>query len=85
MKVLVTGANGYIGSKVVNSLLEYKNIEVICVDIDSSHIDKRASFIKFDICRKFIYFCSNELYGQVRYDFNKTINIYSRKNDKKFC
>lgn len=49
MKVLVTGSNGYIGSKVVNSLLEYKNIEVICVDIDNSHIDKRASFIKFDI------------------------------------
>ena len=49
MKILVTGANGYIGSKVVNSLLEYENIEVICVDIDNSHIDKRASFIKFDI------------------------------------
>ena len=49
MKILVTGANGYIGSKVVNSLLECKNIEVICVDIDNSHIDKRASFIKFDI------------------------------------
>lgn len=49
MKILVTGANGYIGSKVVNSLLEYQNIEVICVDIDNFHIDKRASFIKLDI------------------------------------
>ena len=41
MKVLVTGANGYIGSKVVEYLLGLGNIEVISVDIDNSHIDKR--------------------------------------------
>lgn len=65
MKILVTGANGYIGSKVVNSLLEFKNIEVICVDINDSHIDKRASFIKFDILNSDtsstnLYKCFNE-------------------------
>lgn len=49
MKILVTGANGYIGSKVVTSLLKYRDIEVVCVDIDDSHIDKRTSFVKFDI------------------------------------
>lgn len=49
MKVLVTGANGYIGSKVVEYLLGLGNIEVISVDIDNSHIDKRCHFIKCDI------------------------------------
>lgn len=48
MKVLVTGANGYIGSKVVKKLCEY-GIEVIATDFSNANIDERAHFIKADI------------------------------------
>ena len=41
MKVLVTGANGYIGSRVVQKLLD-RNIEVLAADISGEHIDPRA-------------------------------------------
>ncbi|MGN0807261.1 MAG: NAD-dependent epimerase/dehydratase family protein [Candidatus Coproplasma sp.] len=44
MKILVTGANGYIGSKVVKQLLDY-GIEVIATDISNQNIDERASYI----------------------------------------
>lgn len=45
MKILVTGANGYIGSHVVKALLDAKN-EVIAVDFKHDNIDNRAK--KFD-------------------------------------
>lgn len=49
MRILVTGANGYIGSKVVKYLLDLGNIEVISVDLSNTHIDERSQFIKLDI------------------------------------
>lgn len=41
MKVLVTGANGYIGRHVVKSLLD-KNIDVIACDVNTADVDARA-------------------------------------------
>ena len=49
MKILVTGANGYIGSKVVKYLLDRGDIDVISVDLSNEHIDNRSKFIKCDI------------------------------------
>lgn len=48
MKILVTGANGYIGSKVVKKLCDYE-VEVIATDFSDTNIDKRAKFLKADI------------------------------------
>lgn len=48
MKILITGANGYIGSHVVTSLLE-KGHNVVACDIVTDHIDPRAQIIKYDI------------------------------------
>lgn len=48
MKILVTGANGYIGSKVVTKLLDDGH-EVIAASRNNSNIDPRASFFKCDI------------------------------------
>lgn len=46
MKILVTGANGYIGSHVTKELLNAGH-KVIAVDIKADNIDKRAT-IKTD-------------------------------------
>ncbi len=48
MRILVTGANGYIGTKIVKKLLDYGN-EVIAVDLDVEHIDLRADIRKVNI------------------------------------
>ncbi len=48
MKILVTGANGYIGSKVVKQLLD-DGLEVIATDINNINIDKRAKYINVNI------------------------------------
>ncbi len=48
MRVLVTGANGYIGSKVVRQLCDL-NVEVIATDFSNNHIDSRALFIQDDL------------------------------------
>lgn len=48
MKILVTGANGYLGQGVVKQLLDDGN-EVIATDFSSSHIDNRAVLKECDI------------------------------------
>lgn len=45
MKILVTGANGYLGVGIVKCLLDKSN-EVIAVDLKLDHVDNRA--IKFE-------------------------------------
>ena len=48
MKVLVTGANGYIGRFVVKKLLD-RGAEVIACDIRTTEIDERADKMEFNI------------------------------------
>lgn len=48
MRVLVTGANGYLGSGVLKYLLD-DGIEVIAVDHQNTYIDNRAYSIKTDL------------------------------------
>ena len=62
MKVLVTGANGYLGTGVVKKLLD-DGIEVIATDHRNTDIDERANIIVadlFDIENPYEYFgCPN--------------------------
>lgn len=48
MKILVTGANGYIGRHVVKALLD-KEVQVIACDVNVDGIDTRAESISFNI------------------------------------
>lgn len=42
MKILVTGANGYLGQGIVKTLLN-DNLDIIAADFESSYIDNRAN------------------------------------------
>ena len=48
MRILVTGANGYLGKGVVKKLLDY-GVDVIATDFKSELIDKRAHIVCEDI------------------------------------
>lgn len=48
MKILVTGANGYLGKGVVKELLD-KGYQVIATDFKSNYIDSRATIIEEDL------------------------------------
>lgn len=48
MRILVTGANGYIGQGVVKQLLDNNN-EVIATDLSTEYVDNRAKCIDCDI------------------------------------
>ena len=48
MKVLVTGANGYIGQGVVRHLLDNHH-EVVATDFSVEHVDERANKIAGNI------------------------------------
>jgi dTDP-6-deoxy-L-talose 4-dehydrogenase (NAD+) len=61
MKVLVTGANGYIGSHTVKGFLE-KGIDVIAVDFNKNNIDSRAKFVFYDIFNS-----SKSIYSDIDY------------------
>ena len=44
MKILVTGANGYLGSGIVKAIIDLDN-EVVATDFTTNHIDERAEKI----------------------------------------
>lgn len=58
MKILVTGANGYLGSGIIKELLNYGN-EVIATDFNTDRVDNRAKKINcnlFKVKDPFNYF-----------------------------
>lgn len=58
MKILVTGANGYLGQGVVKRLLDDSH-DVIAADISTQYIDDRANCVEcdlFDIVNPYEYF-----------------------------
>ena len=48
MKILVTGANGYLGSALVTKCID-SGYETVAVDINNTYIDKRAKYKNIDI------------------------------------
>lgn len=58
MKVLITGANGYLGQGIVKAVLDYGE-NVIAVDFETDHVDERAdsrSCNLFEIDNPYEYF-----------------------------
>lgn len=63
MKVLITGANGYLGKGVVKALLD-RGIEVIATDFECTGIDERANTIcsnLFTVEDPFSFFCEPDV------------------------
>ena len=48
MKVLVTGANGYLGSGVINCLVR-DNVQVVATDFSGENVNKEAEFIQANL------------------------------------
>ena len=48
MKILITGANGYLGSGIVKKLLD-NGCDVIAADFDLSNVDNRAQKMKCNL------------------------------------
>ena len=58
MRILVTGANGYLGQGIVKHLLDH-NIDVIAADFKTNHVDERADRIScnlFNVENPYAYF-----------------------------
>lgn len=51
-KVLVTGANGYIGHHVAENLIKNSNFEVIAVDFRNDNIPKNSKYLNVDILNR---------------------------------
>lgn len=63
MKILVTGANGYIGQGIVKALLD-KKADVIATDLSLNNTDKRAQLVEaniFEINNPYDYFGQPEV------------------------
>lgn len=58
MKILVTGANGYLGQGIVKSILDH-GVDVIAADVRCDHVDERAEAVEcnlFKIKKPYEYF-----------------------------
>lgn len=58
MKILVTGANGYLGQGIVKAIIDYGN-EVIATDFKTTNIDSRAEILScnlFEVKNPYEYF-----------------------------
>lgn len=85
MKILVTGANGYLGQGVVKELLDL-NCEVIAADFKLDNVDKRAKKIEgslFDVENPYEYFEKPDIVlhmawrdGFRHYSDNHIIDLY---------
>lgn len=63
MKILVTGANGYLGSGIVRKLLDDGH-DVIAVDFKTDRVDRRAHSMECDLFaieNPYDYFCKPEI------------------------
>lgn len=83
MKVLVTGANGYLGVGIVRQLLD-DGIEVIATDIKTDRVDERAQKIDcdlFSIENPYILFGSPEVVLHLAWRDGFTHNANSHIND----
>ena len=78
MKILVAGANGYLGRGVVKKLLD-KNIDVVASDISVENIDKRAHIVQgniFDIDNPYEYYDKPDVVIDLIYR-----NVYNHYSD----
>lgn len=60
--VLVTGANGYIGSHLVNELTQNTNYKIVATDLNNSNISNTVEFVKCDLLKDY---SSQQLYDKL--------------------